>query len=544
MADEYALLWNLDVDSIETAATHWRQLSAQLESAHTAHRRNVTGPLKEAGWTGEAATSAFLFLDGIETRLEVGCVEAETIGTVLSTVHQRMSSAKSDLRAVVAEAEGAGYTVGDDGTVYPPPQHSRYEAEEGAHQLAGYRTRVSCALTAARQASEDGRAALAALHGDVMAQYRPHALNEAANDTEAAMLYMGIKEPKPPKDPQAAADWWQGLTPDQQREYILYYPEIVGSLDGLPAVDRDRANRLALDEQLDDPTWVTGHDYGVGTSAVLDPRYVGLEKLKEALEAHDDAPPGRELYLLDFQGAGDGQVVIAQGNPDTAAFTGVYVPGTDTTLGGVSGSLNRIDHLQRAAQDAHPNGSVSTVFWLGYDAPEIDASVTSTWRADDGAPDLRHFIAGTRAAQGPEHHHITVIGHSYGSTVVGTAATGGHLGADDIVAVGSPGMNGYADQFGIPRDHVYVGKSPSDPIAKFFSGATLGVDPAGPNFGASQFEVANGDHSSYFDEGSKGLENMGRIIAGQDPTLVHPAPEVDPPRPPTAPPIHRYPTIS
>jgi hypothetical protein len=35
----------------------------------------------------------------------------------------------------------------------------------------------------------------------------------------------------------------------------------------------------------------------------------------------------------------------------------------------------------------------------------------------------------------------TVIGHSYGSTLVGAAAFGGnHLDANNVVAVGSPGM--------------------------------------------------------------------------------------------------------
>ncbi|CAG6391853.1 alpha/beta hydrolase family protein [Streptomyces cocklensis] len=528
MPELYSQLWNLDLDGISQAAKNWHNLSAELESAHTQHHRQVTLPLKKAGWSGEAATSAFLFLNGVETRLEIGRVEAELISTVLSTVHQRMAKAKSDLRAVITEAEGYGYTVTGDGTVYPPPHTSRYEAEEGAGQLTAYRDRVESAIAAARQASDDGRSALTALHGDVMAQYRPHALNEASLDAQAALMYLGIDPPKPPKDPKSAAAWWKGLTAEQQRDYTLYYPQLIGNVDGLPSTVRDNANRLSLDEQLDDPELLTGHDYGVGTSAVIDPRYTAMMKLKDALDANDGAAPGKELYLLSVKGAGDGQVVIAQGNPDTATHTGVYVPGTSTTLSGVSGSLNRINLLQQAAEGAHPDGSVSTVFWLGYDAPELDQTVTTRTRAEAGAPDLQHFIAGTRAAQGPDHHHITVIGHSYGSTVVGTAANTGQLGADDIVAVGSPGMNGYAHDFGIPRDHVYVGKSDNDPIAHYLSGLSLGEDPASPKFGASQFQVAQGDHSSYFDRGSIGLENMGAIIAGKEPTLVHPAPVRDP----------------
>lgn len=537
MPESFSRLWNLDLVGISEAAHTWHGLSLELESAHTQHQKQVTLPLRTAGWSGEAATAAFGFLTGVENRMAIGQVEAETISTVLSTVHQRMAKARNDLRAVVAEAEEYGYTVSADGVVNPPPHTSRYEAEEGAAQLTGYRDRVAAALTAAWQASDDGRAALSVLHGDVMGQYRQHPVNEAGLDAQTALQYLGISGPKPPRDPKSAAAWWRGLTPDQQRDYTLLYPQLVGGVDGLPATVRDTANRLWLDEQLDNPEFTTGHDYGIGSSAVMDPRYTQLRKLKDALDAHAGAPPGQELYLLGFKGDGDGQVIIAQGNPDTATHTGVYVPGTATTMSTVSGGLNRINLLQQAAQNAYPDGSVSTVFWLGYDAPELalNSSVVTTGRAESGAPDLRDFVAGTRAAQGPEHHHITVIGHSYGSTLVGTAAHDGQLGADDIVAVGSPGMNGYADSFGIPRDHVYIGASGNDPVAQDLSGLSLGEDPASARFGASEFRVAQGGHSSYFDKGSIGLENMGAIIAGKEPTLVHPAPKADPMAPPYLP---------
>ncbi|MEW2547050.1 alpha/beta hydrolase [Streptomyces sp. NPDC047002] len=528
MPSPFELLWRLDLTSISDAAKKWRDLSEELESAHTRYQRQVTVPLRKAGWAGEAATSAFAFLTGVENRLDIGRVEAEAIGTVLTTVHERMERARNDLKNVVRDAEAAGYSVDDSGTVNPPRFPSRYEAEEAAGTLNGYRRRMDSALTEAHQASEDGKRALSLLHGDVMGQYRQHAYNEAGSDAQAAMQLLGINEPKPPKDPEAAARWWSGLTADQRRDYMLFYPQFIGGVDGLPAAVRDGANRLSLNEQLDDPDFLTGHDYGVGTSAVLDPRHETLMQLKNALDAHAGAPEGEELYLLDFNATGDGKAVIAMGNPDTATDTGVYVPGTTTTMSSLPGSLNRIGLLQQAAEDARPKGPVSTVFWLGYDAPELDPSVVTTWRAESGAADLRRFVDGTRAAQGAMHHHITVIGHSYGSTLVGTAARGGQLGADDIVAVGSPGMNGYSDSFGIPRDHVYAGASPNDPVAQYLSGLSLGENPTSDRFGGSVFEVEPGGHSSYFDNGSIGLENMGRIIAGKTPSLVRAAPHDDP----------------
>ncbi|MFB4299342.1 alpha/beta hydrolase [Actinomadura sp. NTSP31] len=53
------------------------------------------------------------------------------------------------------------------------------------------------------------------------------------------------------------------------------------------------------------------------------------------------------------------------------------------------------------------------------------------------------FVDGVRQTQGGagQHRHVTVIGHSYGTRLIGEAATHGNgLRVDDMVAVGSPGM--------------------------------------------------------------------------------------------------------
>ncbi|MEU2684145.1 alpha/beta hydrolase [Streptomyces hygroscopicus] len=81
------------------------------------------------------------------------------------------------------------------------------------------------------------------------------------------------------------------------------------------------------------------------------------------------------------------------------------------------------------------------------------------------APHLRQDLDGNRAAHEAgtgNHAHTTVIGHSYGSTVIGDATKshtsydphGGALPVDDIIAAGSPGMRvGHASDLGIGSDH-------------------------------------------------------------------------------------------
>ena len=130
------------------------------------------------------------------------------------------------------------------------------------------------------------------------------------------------------------------------------------------------------------------------------------------------------------------------------------------------------------------------------------------------------------AAGGPSIN--TVIGHSYGSTLVGAAGLDGHhLDANNVVAVGSPGILAqHASDLNLdPGAHVFASRAEND-IIGIATYATLGPDPMSANFGGIPFEAAPGPagpfglptidaHSSYWSAGNPALDNMGRIIAGQ-----------------------------
>ena len=130
----------------------------------------------------------------------------------------------------------------------------------------------------------------------------------------------------------------------------------------------------------------------------------------------------------------------------------------------------------------------------------------------------------------------TIVGHSYGSTLVGAAATSGHhLAADNVIAVGSPGMlSRYADDLDLdPGARVYSMTAGNDPISLVTS-LTLGADPNSADYGATRLATDPGPslpysagllpgvpaHSSYWDEGNPGLANMGAIIAGLQPVAL------------------------
>ena len=164
---------------------------------------------------------------------------------------------------------------------------------------------------------------------------------------------------------------------------------------------------------------------------------------------------------------------VSQNNPDDADHIGVIVPGMTTS---VAGSLGEYDGhattMRKSAETAAANGEkVAMVEFFGYDAPPGAVEASSTVMANNDAPKLASFLNGIDAARehGAGDAHITVAGHSYGSTTTGIAATlVGDGVIDDLVQFGSPG-SGVQDvgEFHVPEGHTYV----SAACAPFFGGS-------------------------------------------------------------------------
>jgi Alpha/beta hydrolase len=196
------------------------------------------------------------------------------------------------------------------------------------------------------------------------------------------------------------------------------------------------------------------------------------------------------------------------------------------------GQIDRAAQIQNAAAGLN-NGSVSVIAWLGYDPPEMDQTVVTAAgsdRAQAGAVSLDHFVDGLRAAHAPGPDHITAIGHSYGSVVVGDADSHGHhLAVDDIVTAGSPGMDvDHASDLDVGARHVWAGSATDDPIAspataipapvgKSIAGYMyLGHDlePHQPAFGGNVYHVDTSGHSGYWNTNSQSLLNQARVVVG------------------------------
>lgn len=536
MASDFSRLMKQDFSDLEAAAKTWRELSTTMDSLTDRHRRQVTGPL-HASWKGDDADAALFYLEDVESRIGVVETEAMAVAEVLDTTKFWMEAAQTDLRNAVRRAEEDHFEVDGDGWVSDPTTAGLPHQDPDAQQiiadrsglLGEHRAAIDTALADAQKASNDGAKALAELNGDILTDpFNDDAAAESSQDVKSAMKAIGVQPPQVPEnDPKAAAEWWKALSPEERQTYTTLYPKEIGATDGLPTDVRDDANRTALAQELN---MAEAGNYAEGfpgdSVETVNQRLNNMLVLNEQLDAADGAPKGKELYLLGYDSKDDGRAIIAKGNPDTAAHTGILVPGTNTDMTSVPGQLERIDRLQNAANKQSDGESVAMITWLGYDAPEAKPtdfdSVGGTGRAEDAAPDLRQFVAGTHASHDGSPSHTTVIGHSYGSTVVGAAASGGSgLGADDVVVVGSPGMTvDHASDLQMDPEHVWIGGADDDAVINHAADLTLGPDPMWWEFGGNNIEVDTHGHSGYWDKGSDSLANQGAVIAGRQPTEV------------------------
>ena len=180
---------------------------------------------------------------------------------------------------------------------------------------------------------------------------------------------------------------------------------------------------------------------------------------------------------------------------------------------------------------------------MGYDAPDAlyDPRVGTTGLAHEGGQLLASDVNALNATH-EGSGHMTVLGHSYGSTTVADAAAGYGMHADDVVLVGCPGTDlahSAADFHLNPGGHLYVGAASSDPVTQLGSipqmhvpgtdfTVSLGDDPAMDGFGSTRFkaEVPGvttpwGDHSEYYTHGGESLFSMADIASGHGDALQH-----------------------
>ncbi|MEV4319922.1 alpha/beta hydrolase [Actinocrispum sp. NPDC049592] len=284
-------------------------------------------------------------------------------------------------------------------------------------------------------------------------------------------------------DPVAVSGFLTAAGEAEQRDLVTAYPGVVGALDGAPPALRYEANRRAM----------------------------------QAAGAPYDQQAGQ--FLL-FDPRGDGLVAQVFGDLSTADRIAVLVPGVSTRavdfwtgLGG-----RRYRSLAVQASDLYRSAGsdrFAVIAWLGYDTPDgLGLAAVREDVARAGAVALERFVAGLTIIR--PHATLALLGHSYGSTVIGLAASRLPWQVTDIAVYGSPGM-GVVSAAGLGTSaRVWAGQSEHDwirwvPGVRIF-GLGHGTKPADPSFGARVFSTADvTDHDHYLSPGTDSQANLTRI---------------------------------
>jgi Alpha/beta hydrolase len=358
--------------------------------------------------------------------------------------------------------------------------------------------------------------------------------------------------PPPGVSAEDVNGWWKSLSQEQKARLIAEHPPDLGNLNGIPVDVRSQINEAVMNDDLhrvaaaDVPSTPVG--CGLSATAIL--RYNNARRTREGLATSATAndlrghPP--EVFLLRYQPeafGGVGAAAIAIGNPDTAANTSVLVDGSGS--GVREGTLADTDavRLYEESTRAEWAKEIAVVVWAGYDAPNtvFDLGLYEPNAARTGGRLLAADVNALAVTHRGAPTHMTVVGHSYGSTVVADAATYG-MRTNDVVLVGSPGTDRAhsADDFHLsPGGHLYVGAASGDAVtwspvrvrpgllAPSLGG--LGDDPAVDGFGSTRFKAEVPgytlnpiyDHLHYFDDGSESLFSIADVVSGHGDALQH-----------------------
>lgn len=433
-------------------------------------------------WQGDAAAAASA--RSLSETLAASHIDTAVIATAEAHASHGgiLDGIRTSLLAIVdLEAPGAGMTVSDDGTVTAPTVplgsdvvvsmllQSQLDAQADALEV-----RLEALLVQFGEGEMQAAQAIRVAREQLDTAGSPGAatISPVVSDIISGTTSL-------PSDPAQLHELWSTLSP-ADKDSLFAHDNYIGNRDGLPVVDRDHYNRIKLDDELTraeacDPT--------------VSDRLVDLQAVRDTI----DEDPNRMLMLLDTQSGAQTHAAVAVGNPDTADHVSVTTPGLNTTVGGAIGAMtDEGDKMKSTAETqldrtaGHQGETVSTIAWIGYDAPQLDKDdyfseesvagaiqVAQPWNGQAAAPSLSQFYEGIDASNHDGDPHLTAVGHSYGSFTTGLALQETPEGiVDDVMVYGSPGLgtghdfvDSSLDKLNIAPGHAYEMTAHDDPVA-------------------------------------------------------------------------------
>lgn len=509
-------------------------------------------------WGGETAQAAREAIGQTRKDLDAHGNEALAVANAARGAADNIERIKSELASLKADAEALGMEIDPvSGTVLPGPSvRNPMEAELKQAQLQPRLNKIVAEANLVDMALAN---AINMAGGTTPVPASPH-----TNDPD---VQQALNRPLP-EDPEQFHDLWDTLS-EENKDFLYSRDHNIGNHPGMPFADKDTYNQRHLDDlmqttqstidqmqrrfdELAAKAYMGDHSSPTTNELTALATKLGIARhnMDGYRAVHNSLHPSgngsdplgqvpRMLGFLDEQG----HAAVSVGDPDTASRNAILVPGTGQDMGAFEGSDAKSQAMFRATLLADPSLSaddVSVTTWMGYDRPMNLYEAAYPGRAENGGAALDTFLNGMQAShQGPAAID-TVIGHSYGSTLVGGAASGGnHLAADNVIAVGSPGMLvDNASDLSIDAGGKVYSMTARNDIISLATDMTLGPDPFAQDFGATRLWANPGPswdptgiigdvaaHSSYWDsQDNPALDNMGAIIAGLPPTHIVPEP--------------------
>ena len=501
-------------------------------------------------WGGAASEAAKESIGRTRLDLDAHGDEALAVARAASAAADDVEQVKSRLMQLRAEAERLGMVIDPVGnTIEPGPGAAGADPMEIALKQMQLQPQLDAILTEAARVDRELAQAINMAIGEAPTPEGPHTNDPALQEALSKPL---------PEDPQQFHDLWARLD-QEEKDWLYARDHSIGNHPGIPFLDRDTYNQRHLDELMTttqgnvdrmqqrfdelsrrvytgDTSAATGNELATLGPQLLAARHQldGYRTVNGVLDTKDGLP--RYLALVDEQG----HAAVSIGNPDTASRTATFVPGTGQDLAAFEGSDRKSEAMFRATLFADPSltaNDVAVTTWMGYDRPMDLTEAAWPGRAEVGGAGLDSFVNGMHAShQGAVPAIDTVIGHSYGSTLVGGAATGdNHLAAENVIAVGSPGMLvDHAGDLNLDAGSQVYSMTARNDIISLVTDMTLGANPFTEDFGATRLWSNPGPswdptgligdvaaHSSYWDsQENPALDNMGSIIAGLPPVQI------------------------
>ena len=490
----------------------------------------ATQGLRSAHATGEDALGA-VRSEGVA----VNAMRASTISN-LASLDRALTNVSGVLFAIEGARDGVAMVKAhvDDALAYASANNCTISSDGSAFCVPLIPTDLESTLeAAAATATLTEKVETTLEHAERVDSELSSALGDITTDTywdgdRGENKVIGIPDfPKYGWTPSQNAAWWKSLPEERKRFLIEHCPDDIRHLDGLPAADRDKANRNALygyvdaygtkrqgaladaEEAIDKAQHKLNSLMSRGTAAdrmlvasglsetALPAARAELERAMEAYKdlktIHDqiDSKKHADPYLLDFNYDTKHHrttAIVSTGNPDTASYVSTLVPGIGTNVRerlGYYMDINERLRAQAGQAGVDPN-NVATISYLGYVAPKNDGvnliQAADIGYANEGAPKIARFMEGLRAHGNANNHSFTntLLTHSYGSTTGGKAMTQVAKGVvDNFIMCGSPGSGVQSiNQYNVPAGHVYESSVPEGDIVQDLGfDSTFGRDP-------------------------------------------------------------------